>query len=95
MVVGTQASTNTSAKCQGTHAEQSKGSRLAQRRLGREEKLGDQEGAGPKCGDGDCGGQRLCSHREQLPKKHTKDWGHTLDMTDSQKGCQNYTYYIQ
>ena len=60
---------------QVTHAEQSKGSRLAQRRFRREEKLGDYEGAGPQCGDGDGGGQGLGAHGEQLPEEYTKDGG--------------------
>ena len=58
-----------------THAEQPEGGRLAQRRLRREEQLGDEEGAGPECGDGDGSGQGLGAHGEQLPKEHTKDGG--------------------
>ena len=58
-----------------THAEHPEGSGLAQRRLRREEELGDEEGAGPEGGDGDGGGQRLGPHGEHLAKEHAEDGG--------------------
>ena len=60
---------------QVTHAEHPEGSGLAQRRLRREEELGDEEGAGPEGGDGDGGGQRLRPHGEHLAKEHAEDGG--------------------